>query len=238
MKRFLLLSMLLFSFSSCDQATMQKILDAAGSASSELSTAEVAKGLKEALGQGVEKGVQYLSKTDGFYKTSYKILLPEEAQKVIAKLQLVPGFQNVEEVILEKINRSAEDAVKKASPIFVNAITSMTINDAMGILMGDKNSATKYLDQKTHLPLAGEFEPVIVQSLNKYGALNYWTDAVNAYNKIPFVKKLNPKLEKFITEKALVSLFDRVEKEELNIRENINARGTDLLRKVFARQDS
>ena len=238
MKRVFLLSMLLFSFSSCDQATMQKILDAAGSATSELSTAEVAKGLKQALGQGVEKGVQYLSKTDGFYKTSYKILLPDEAQDVVAKLRLVPGFNDIEEVILEKINRSAEDAVKKASPIFVNAITSMTINDAMGILLGEKNAATSYLNSKTYNPLMGEFEPVIVTALNKYGALDYWSDAVNAYNRLPFVKKLNPKLEKYITEKALVGLFDRVEKEELNIRSNINARGTDLLKKVFARQDT
>lgn len=237
MKRFILLSMLLFSFSSCDQATMQKILDAAGSATSELSTAEVANGLKEALGQGVEKGVQYLSKTDGFYKTPYKIFLPEEAQNVVEKLRLVPGFSNVEEIVLEKINRSAEDAVKKASPIFVNAITSMTINDAMGILLGEKNAATTYLNQKTYNPLVGEFEPVIVSSLNKFGALDYWTDAVNAYNKIPFVKKLNPQLEQYITEKALVGLFDRVEKEELNVRTNISARGTDLLKKVFARQD-
>ncbi len=228
---------MLFTMSSCDQATMQKILDAAGSVTSELSTEEIAKGLKEALGQGVEKGVTYLSKTDGFYKTSYKILLPEEAQNVVSKLQMIPGFSNVEEIILEKINRSAEEAVKKASPIFVNAITSMTINDAMGILLGEKNAATSYLNQKTYNPLVGEFEPVIITALNKYNALDYWEDAVNAYNKIPFVQKMNPRLEQYITEKALSGLFDRVEKEELNIRENINARSTDLLRRVFAKQD-
>ncbi len=237
MKKIVMLLGVLVSFWSCDQATLQRVLDAAGTASGELSTAEISKGLKQALGQGVEKGVQYLSKSDGFYKTSYKIFLPEEAQNVVSKLQLVPGFKNVEEIILEKINRSAEDAVKKASPIFVNAITSMTINDAMGILMGEKNSATTYLNSKTYNPLMGEFEPVIVTALNKYGALDYWTDAVNAYNKIPFVKKLNPKLEQYITQEALVSLFDRVEREELNIRENLGARSTDLLKKVFARQD-
>ena len=239
MKKIFILSLLIFSFSSCDQATMQKVLDAAAAATagSELTQGEIANGLKEALGKGVESGVQYLSKTDGFYKTSYKILLPEDAQKVVEKLKIVPGFNKVEEVILEKINRSAEDAVKKASPIFVNAITSMTINDALGILMGDKNSATLYLDQKTHNPLFGEFQPVIVNSLNKYNALDYWTDAVTAYNKLPFVKKVNPKLEDFITEKALVSLFDRIEKEELNIRENVGSRTTDLLRRVFAKQD-
>ncbi len=238
MKKIWILSLMMIGLTSCDQATMQKILDAAASgAGAELTQAEIANGLKEALGKGVESGVQYLSKTDGFYKTPYKILLPEEAQKVVDKLKIVPGFDKVEEVVIEKINRSAEDAVKKASPIFVNAITSMTINDALGILMGEKNAATTYLDQKTHSPLAGEFQPVIVNSLNKFNALDYWTDAVTAYNKIPFVQKVNPKLEEYITEKALVSLFDRIEKEELNIRQNVGSRTTDLLRRVFAKQD-
>ncbi len=235
MKKYFLIPLMVLILTSCDEATMKKILDA--TTSTELTQTEIANGLKEALGKGVESGVQYLSKTDGFYKTSYKILLPDEAQKVVEKLRLIPGFNNVEEVILEKINRSAEDAVQKASPIFVNAIKTMTINDALGILMGEKNSATLYLDQKTHNPLFNEFQPVIVESLNKFNALDYWSDAVNAYNKIPFVTKLNPKLEDYITEKALVSLFDRIEKEELSIRSNLASRTTDLLRRVFAKQD-
>ena len=164
--------------------------------------------------------------------------MPDEAQIVVDKLRIVPGFDQVEEVILEKINRSAEDAVKRATPIFTNAITTMTINDAMSILMGDKNAATVYLDNKTHQPLFNEFQPEIVNSLNKFNALDYWTEAVTAYNKIPFVQKVNPKLEDYITEKALTSLFDRIEKEEIAIRDNVALRTTDLLRRVFAKQDS
>ncbi|WP_235297260.1 DUF4197 domain-containing protein [Portibacter marinus] len=237
MRKLIVLGLMMVGFWSCDQATLQRVLDAAEAASGDLTSEEIANGLKQALDQGVDKGVQYLSSTDGFYKTDYKIFLPEEAQKLVEKLELVPGFQNVEEVVLEKINHAAEDAVKTASPIFVNAIRTMTINDAMGILMGDRNAATMYLNAKTYDPLVGEFEPVIVNALNKYNALDYWEDAVNAYNKIPFVQKMNPRLEQYITQKALVALFDRIEREELNIRENISARTTDLLRRVFARQD-
>lgn len=238
MKKLLILIPALLLLSSCDEATMKKVLDAATSATgSELTQSEIANGLKEALGKGVESGVQYLSKTDGFYKTPYKILLPEEAQKVVDKLKVVPGFNQVEEVIIEKINRSAEDAVKKASPIFRDAITTMTINDAMGILMGEKNAATSYLNNRTYNPLFAEFQPVIINSLNTYNALDYWSDAVTAYNRIPFVTKVNPRLEDYITEKALKSLFDRIEKEEIGIRENISMRTSDLLKRVFARQD-
>jgi hypothetical protein len=36
----------------------------------------------------------------------------------------------------------------------------------------------------------------------------------------------------------LNSLFDRVEKEEIGIRQNVSMRTTDLLKRVFAKQDT
>lgn len=223
------------SLVSCDQATLAKLLEAGSQAV--LSNEQIAKALKQALNKGVKTGVEYLSKENGFLMTAYKIPLPNEAAQVVEKLKFIPGFDNVEQIIIEKINRSAEDAMTKATPIFVNAVTSMTITDAMNILMGEKNAATSYLNKTTYKPLYGEFEPVIVNSLNKFKALDYWTDVVSKYNSIPFVKKLNPKLEDYITTKALVAIFDRIEKEELNIRQNAAARTTDLMRQAFAKQD-
>jgi hypothetical protein len=107
----------------------------------------------------------------------------------------------------------------------------------MNILMGEKNSATTFLNRTTSTQLYTEFNPVIVQSLDKFDARKYWSDAVNAYNKIPFVEKANPDLDDYVTKQALNGLFSMVEKEELNIRTNIAARTTDLLKKVFAKQD-
>ena len=231
--------MMALSFVSCDQATLAKLLEAGTQATQAvLSNEDIGKALKQALEKGVKTGVQYLSKKDGFLATQYKIPLPDEAAQVIEKLKFIPGFDDVENEIITRINRSAEDAMTKATPIFVKAITSMTINDAMNILMGDNNAATQYLDKTTYSPLYKEFEPVIVNSLNKFQALDYWTKAVNKYNQIPFVKKLNPKLEDFIAKKALVAIFDRIEKEELNIRKNAAARTTNLMKQVFAKQDS
>lgn len=227
--------MLALSFVSCDQATLGKLLEQGATAV--LSNDNIAKALKQALDKGVKTGVNYLSKTDGFLGTAYKILLPEEARQVVDKLKFIPGFSNIEDEVILRINRSAEDATKKATPIFVNAISSMTITDAMDILMGQKNAATSYLNQKTYQGLYNEFEPVIVNALNKRKALDYWTDAVSKYNSIPFVKKLNPKLEDYIAQKALVAMFDRIEKEEVNIRQNVAARSTDLMKQVFAKQD-
>ncbi len=202
-----------------------------------LTSTDIASGLKEALEIGISKGSDALSATDGYFKSQYKILLPEEARKITDKLKNIPGFSQVEEVILEKINRGAEDAAKKAKPIFIDAIKSMTFSDATGILMGTDDAATQYLNRTTHTKLYDEFNPVIVSSLNKFNAIEYWANAVNTYNKIPFVEKINPSLDKYVTDKALDGLFSMVEKEEKKIRTDISSRTSDLLRKVFAKQD-
>jgi hypothetical protein len=203
----------------------------------EPTNAEIAQGLKQALEFGISEGASLLSQRDGYFKSEYKIVLPPEARKVTDRLKFIPGFSDVENVILEKLNRAAEDAAASAKPIFVNAIKQMTFEDALSILMGADNAATQYLDLKTRVPLYNEFHPVIVTSLNKFNAIEYWADAVNAYNKIPLVEKINPSLDQYVTEKALDGLFGMVAKKELQIRTNINSRTTDLLKKVFAKQD-
>jgi hypothetical protein len=220
-----------FSFSSCD--TLQQV---AGGLS-DPSSAEIASGLKQALEIGISEGANVLSQRDGYFKSAYKILLPDEARKVTDKLKVIPGFNDVENILLEKLNRAAEDAASSAKPIFVKAIKEMTFSDAMGILMGPNNGATTYLHDKTYQPLYDEFNPVIVTSLNKFNAIEYWADAVNTYNKIPFIEKVNPSLDQYVTDKALDGLFDMVAKKELQIRTDISSRSTELLRKVFAKQD-
>lgn len=224
---------LAISFSACD--TLQQI---ANEALSEPTVAEIGQGLKEALSNGITKGVNVLSARDGYYKSAYKILLPEEARKVTDRLRVVPGFTNLENELLEKINRGAEDAAKEAGPIFLNAIKAMTIQNAANILMGADNSATQYLNSTTYQPLYEKFNPKIVASLDKIGANNLWAKAADAYNKIPLVTKVNNNLGDYVTKEALKGLFAKVEEEEKNIRRNKLARGSDLLKKVFAKQDS
>lgn len=222
---------------SCDPKAINAVVDDILSETSSPSKTRIAQGLKEALTKGISRGTAVLSQVDGYYESPYKIFLPEEAQKVVDKLKLVPGFSNVEQEITKKINRAAEDAAKKAKPIFVDAIRSMTFEDVMEILKGDNAAATDYLERKTSSELYSEFNPVIVTSLNKYNALDYWEDAVNTYNKIPLVEKMNPDLDDYVTNRALDGLFKMIEKEETAIRTNVKNRTSELLREVFALQD-
>jgi len=208
-----------------------------GGSLSDLSEGEIGNGLKEALNVGVKKAVDVLSAENGYLDSPYKVLIPEDARKVTDKLKNVPGFSDVETKLVNKMNEAAEIAAKKATPIFVNAIKSMTINDAMDILMGDKNSATMYLEKSTSNALRAEFLPVVQNALDEVNAREYWRGAVTAYNKIPFVSKTNPELDDHVTRMALEGMFKEVEVKERDIRGNESSRTSDLLKDVFAKQD-
>ena len=224
------------SFSACDQATLDRVTELASAG--QLSQTDIGNGLKEALDKGITTGANALSQKNGYFNSPYKILLPEEARKVTDRLQAIPGFSNVEAVVLEKINAGAEDAAKEAAPIFKNAIRQMTFTDATNILMGADNAATNFLHDKTYDQLYAKFKPVIINSLDKFQARKYWSDAVTKYNQIPLVNDVNPELDDYVTKQALEGLFAMVAKEELNIRNNVSARTSDLMRRVFARQDN
>ncbi|RZL14373.1 MAG: DUF4197 domain-containing protein, partial [Pedobacter sp.] len=112
------------------------------------------------------------------------------------------------------------------------------ITDATNILLGNKDAATNYFKRVTTAQLMEKFSPVITNSLSKVGATKYWTDAATAYNKIPLVKPVNTNLSNYVAEKAIDGMFIQVAQEELKIRDNIGARSTGLLQKVFGYADT
>ncbi len=198
---------------------------------------QIASGLKQALELGVGDAVSSLSAEHGYLESPYKILVPEEAQKVTQKLALVPGFQNVEQDLIDKMNQAAEIAATKAAPIFMDAIKQMSFADAKDILFGEADAATTYLAGTSRESLYASFLPVIQESLDEVNARSYWKKAVAAYNKIPFSKDLNPELDDHVNQKALDGMFSLIQEKEAGIRADERLRSTDLLRDVFAQQD-
>jgi hypothetical protein len=161
-----------------------------------------------------------------------------EAQKVEKTLRGL-GLNSLADNVILSINRAAEDAAKEAKPIFISAIKQMTIADATNILLGgNKDAATQYFKRVTTAQLMEKFRPVITNSLGKVGATRYWSDAAMAYNKIPLVKPVNTDLSSYVAQKAIDGMFIQVAQEELKIRDNINARSTTLLQKVFGYADT
>jgi hypothetical protein len=208
----------------------QKFIEQSGSGYSE---DEAASAIKEALTNGTGNSVKLVSQQDGYFKNlEIKIPFPSEARNMETKLRSIGMGDKVDEFVLS-INRAAEDAANEAKPIFVTAIKNMTVRDAINIVKGEDDAATQYLDKNTSNQLAAKFQPKIEVSLEKVNATKYWDDLVTAYNKIPFVQKMNPDLAEYVTEKAIDGMFIMIAKEEKKIREDPLARTSDLLRKVF-----
>lgn len=198
---------------------------------------DISAGLKEALNNGITKQVTKLTAVDGFYKNEMvKILMPEELQKVDKTLRSM-GMSKLADDGIKALNRAAEDAVKEATPIFVNSIKTMSITDARNILMGSNNAATTYLQKNTSTPLYAKFSPVVQQSIGKVGADKIWNSIISQYNRLPLVSKVNPDITDYVTNKAMDGVFKMISVEEVNIRTKLSSRSSDLLKKVFALQD-
>jgi len=198
-----------------------------------LTEKDAADGIREALINGTGESVKIVSVLNGYWgNAEIKIPFPPDAQEMESKLRTIGMGKKVDE-FNESMNRAAEKAATEAKPIFVSAIKSMTVRDAINIVRGQDNAATIYLKNTTSPQLIGKFQPVIQTSLDNVNATKYWKDLITIYNKIPLVKKMNPNLSEYVTQKAVDGLFIMIAKEELKIRKDPMARTSDLLKRVF-----
>ena len=234
MLRRVLLIVVLFQLSACSE--LQQVINQLPNGG--LTNDQIGLGLKEALNNGISNQVSTLQVKDGFFKNELvKILLPEELQKVDKALRSI-GLSSVADEGLKVLNRAAEDAVGEAIPIFVSAVKGMTFNDVKGILLGNDDAATMFLQGQTSNALYQKFNPIIKNSFEKVGADRIWSDLITKYNSLPLTKDVNPDLTDYVTGEALKGVFKMVEVEEKEIRTKISSRSTDLLKRVFALQDN
>jgi hypothetical protein len=146
-------------------------------------------------------------------------------------------MSNLADQGLVVLNRAAEDAVKEATPIFVDAVKKINFTDAKTILMGNEKAATTYLETSTSTALYEKFSPVIANSLNKVNADKIWSQIIAKYNSIPMVNKVNPDLKDYVTKETMKGVFTMIAIEEKDIRVNIKSRTSSLLQSVFSMQD-
>jgi Protein of unknown function (DUF4197) len=198
-----------------------------------LTEKDAADGIKEALVNGTGESVILVSAIDGYWgNPEIKIPFPAEAKDMESKLRTMGMGKKVDE-FNESMNRAAEKAAIEAKNIFITAIKNMTVRDAINIVKGTDNAATMYLKNNTSPELIGKFKPIIKTSLDNVNATKYWSDLIGIYNKIPLIKKMNPDLPQYVTQKAIDGLFIMIAKEELKIRKDPAARTSELLKKVF-----
>ncbi len=198
-----------------------------------LTEKDAADGIREALVNGTGQSVKLVSVLDGYWgNPEIRIPFPEEAKDMESKLRNIGMGKKVDEFNVS-MNRAAEKAAAEAKPIFIAAIKGMTVRDAITIVRGANNAATMYLKNTTSPELINKFQPIIKTSLDNVNATRYWSDLITIYNKIPLVRKMNPDLAAYVTQKAIDGLFIMIAKEELKIRKDPMARTSELLKRVF-----
>lgn len=234
------IGILTLGLSACE--TIQEAADAIGVSSTSTNTTpsltngEVISGLKEALNVGIQNSVNLTSITDGFLGNSViRLPFPQDAIKVREKA-MEWGLKGQVEKFETTLNRAAEEAAKEALPIFKNAILGMSISDGFAILNGGDGAATKFLKDNTTSQLVTAFSPRVKAAIERVKLTDYWNPIITKYNSAMALtggQKLNPDLDKYVTEKAISGLFYMVEQEENKIRKDPVARVTDILKKVF-----
>ena len=190
----------------------------------------------------MDTGVSHLAKVGGIAQNPiYHIPLPPEVTQLKDKIQKNPALklalQPKLDILEAKMNEGAEQAMKSAAPIFREAIVSMTLQDALGILQGEDQAATAYLQNTTQTAVQNAFAPVIKDALDAVEIARYWTpvvEAINANKILLGVKEdINPDLPAYVNALATVALFKEIGMQEKKIRQNPLARTSELLKKVF-----
>ena len=232
-KLFILLLIAILGIQQIDAQFLKNAKKLINSKNNGLTEKDAADGIKEALVNGTGESVKQVSVLNGYWgNPEIKIPFPAEAKEMESKLRTIGMGKKVDE-FNESMNWAAEKAASEAKSIFLTAIKEMTVRDAVNIVKGTDNAATMYLKNNTSPQLIDKFQPIIKTSLDNVNATRYWSDLITIYNKIPMVKKMNPDLPQYVTQKAIDGLFIMIAKEELKIRKDPVARTSELLKKVF-----
>ena len=202
-----------------------------------LTEAEVTQALKDVLSRGIVRSVASASRSDGYFANpQLKIELPEDAAKLTNTLRKLGFGADIDRSVLQ-LNRAAEQAAGRAKPVFIKAITSMSIDNAFDLLNGAQDAATRYLIDESGDELYEQFRPIISQALAETSAARYYADIVNHYNALPLVYDADPQLDDYLTEQALDGLFVLMAQEEATVRTLASSRSTRLMRRVFGSLD-
>lgn len=241
MKKFIIpafVSGLFIALTACDvlEGAAGAITEPTTTTKPSLTNTEVISGLKEALTVGIQNSVSLTSVVDGFMNNAeIRLPFPPDAIKVREKAIDLGLTSQVEKFELT-LNRAAEESTKEALPIFKDAILGMSVSDGFSILNGGQGAATKFLKDNTQTKLMEAFSPKVANAIATVKLTEYWNPIITKYNQAMTLtggQKLNPDLNKYVTERATEGLFHMVEKEENKIRLDPVARVSDLLSKVF-----
>lgn len=197
---------------------------------------EAARALEDALRGGVREVVTDLNKQHSYLNdNNIKIEIPEPFQDVEEDLRNL-GMDRIVDHVIVSMNLSAEEAVSEAGSVFYNAISGMTINDAVSIARGEDDAATVYLRENTRVILKDRYSRPVRRKMDQNGVLTTWERLRDGYQQLPGSReseRFDFDIEDYVIEKALDGLFHYIAEEEKKIRHDPAKRATEMTRKVF-----
>jgi hypothetical protein len=197
------------------------------------SSADATGALRAALERGAQVAVQQLGATDGFLANDkVRIALPEVLEKAAPILRTVGRGRQLDELITN-MNHAAEQAVALAQPMLLQAIKSMSVQDAQKILQGGDNAVTEYFTTKTRTPLGTKFQPVVSKVLDKLAITKQYNDLAQKATKLGLIQGQAVTVQDHVTQHALDGLYFVIGEEERRIRRDPVGTGSALLKKVF-----
>ena len=199
----------------------------------DLSNKDASSGLKEALTQGVSQAVGSLGKTDGFLNNpKVKIPLPGQLAKADSVLRMA-GMGKQADKLVVAMNHAAEAAVPEAKPLLLNAVKSMSVDDAKKILTGGDDSVTQFFKAKTAAPLMEKFLPIVKKHTADVDLAKKYDSLAGKGAELGLVKPEDAQIDNYVARMALDGLFKMIGEEEKSIRANPMQAAGDMAKKVF-----
>ncbi len=199
----------------------------------DLTNQDATRGIKGALSAGAASAIDKLGVSGGFMNNpKVKIPLPRGLDEVAKGMRLMGRGKDADELVAA-MNEAAEKAVPEARGLMIDAVKTMSVGDAKKILTGGDESVTQFFREKTAVPLAAKFLPIVKQSTERVGLAQKYDKLAGQGEKLGLIKGDDANIEKYVTAKALDGLYLMIGEEEKTIRENPAAAGSAIVSKVF-----
>ena len=200
-----------------------------------LDESQAATGVRAALERGADSALALLGKPGGFLDNpQVRIPLPGALKSAASMLRLLGQQQRVDDLV-HAMNRAAEAAVPEAKPLLLNAVRSMSVEDAVRIVRGSDTSVTAFFAGKTRAPLGEKFLPIVTGATEKVSLADKYNAVAGKASGLGLVKKEDANIQQYVTRKALDGLYWMIGEEEKKIRRDPVGTGSDLLSKVFGK---
>ncbi len=198
-----------------------------------LGETEAASGVRAALERGAASAVSLLGKPGGFLDNpQVRIPLPGALKSAASMLRALGQQKRVDDLV-NSMNRAAESAVPEARPLLLDAVHTMSVEDAVKIVRGNDTSVTDFFAAKTRAPLGVKFLPIVTAETRKVSLAAKYDAVASKGSAFGLVKPEDANVEQYVTRKALDGLFFMIGQEEKKIRADPVGTGSAILKAVF-----